>query len=220
MKTLLGRVLRDIERKGKIKTKKLKEELKLAKKLLKQERKSKKKIYSIHEPQVECISKGKVNKRYEFGNKVGYVVTGKGKWIVGAEAYKGNPYDGHTLRSSIEQAEKIMNRKIEQATCDLGYRGHGIENREILIVPRKKKKAGKTLRNWWKRRNAIEPIIGHNKSEHRLDRNYLSGELGDELNVLLAASGFNIKKLIRAFCLWLRSNIFQFFKGHIQQLRA
>ncbi len=117
---------------------------------------------------------------------------------------RGNPFDGHTLKRNLEQVEKMTGKKIKQATCNLGYRGHGVKNVEVLIVPRNNKKASRTIRRWWKRRNAIEPIIGHEKSEHRLERNHLAGELGDSLNAVLAACGFNLKKLVRAFCAWIK----------------
>lgn len=207
LKTLLGRVVRDVERKTNEPSEVLKEQLTLAKQLLHQKRDSKNKIYSIHEPQVECIAKGKAHQRYEFGCKVGFSVTAKGNWIVGAQAFDGNPYDGHTLKPSLEQTQRLTNIKIQQVTCDQGYRGHGIEDTTVLIVPRRKNKASRAIRQWWRRRNAIEPIIGHNKSDHRLNRNQLAGELGDQINVILSACGFNIKKLLRAFWLWIQNAI-------------
>ena len=207
LKVILGRVVRDIERKANKQSEEMKTALALAKQLLSQERQSKNKIYSIHEPQVECIAKGKVHKRYEFGNKVGFVTTAKGNWIIGAQGYSGNPYDGHTLKASLKQAQKLTEVTIEKAICDQGYRGHGIKNEEILIVPRQKRRASRSVKRWWKRRNAIEPIIGHEKSEHRLDRNMLAGILGDQMNVLFSACGFNIKKLVKAFCAWIKNQI-------------
>ena len=207
LKTLLGRVVRDVERKTSEPSNILKEQLTLAKRLLQQRRYSKNKIYSIHEPQVECIAKGKAHQRYEFGCKVGFSVTAKGNWIIGAQAFSDNPYDGHTLKQSLKQTERLTNIKIQQATCDQGYRGHGVEDTNVMIVPQRKNKAGKAIRHWWRRRNAIEPIIGHSKSDHRLNRNQLAGELGDQLNAILSACGFNIKKLIRAFWLWIQNVI-------------
>ncbi len=207
LKTLLGRVVRDVERKTDEPSEILKEQLILAKKLLQQRRDSKNKIYSIHEPQVECIAKGKAHQRYEFGCKAGFSVTAKGNWIIGAQAFTGNPYDGHTLKDSLEQTQRLTNIKIQQATCDQGYRGHGVEDINVLLVPRRKNKASRAIRQWWRRRNAIEPIIGHSKSDHRLNRNQLAGELGDQLNVILSACGFNIKKLMRAFWLWIQNII-------------
>jgi IS5 family transposase len=207
LKTLLGRVARDVERKTDEPSGILKEQLTLAKRLMQQRRDSKNKIYSIHEPHVECIAKGKAHQRYEFGCKVGFSVTAKGNWIIGAQAFADNPYDGHTLKQSLEQTERLTSVKIQQATCDQGYRGHGVEGTNVLIVPRRKNKASKAIRQWWRRRNAIEPIIGHSKSDHRLNRNQLAGELGDQLNVILSACGFNIKKLMRAFWDWIQNAI-------------
>lgn len=199
LKTYLGRVVRDIERKSAVRSERLEQNLALARRILLQERHSKKKIYSIHEPQVECIAKGKAHRQYEFGSKVGFVTSAKGNWILGARAFKGNPYDGHTLEKSLAQSKRLTGVKIEQAVCDLGYRGHGVSGVNVMIVPRRKRHASREIRKWWRRRNAIEPIIGHEKSDHRLERNHLAGELGDKLNVVFAAAGFNIKKLLRAF---------------------
>ncbi len=217
LKTYLGRVVRDVERKVSNPSQKLKEQLSLAKQLLEQKRNSKNKIYSIHEPHVQCIAKGKVHQRYEFGCKVGYVVSAKGNWILGAQAFSDNPYDGHSLEKSLEQTEKLTEIKIDHAICDLGYRGHGIKDKKIHIVPRNKKHASKAVRQWWKRRNAIEPIIGHNKSEHRLNRNQLAGELGDQLNAVFSACGFNLKKLLRAFWLWFQNAFNNFYKLNFQR---
>lgn len=207
LKTILGRIVRDIERKASSPSEVLKEQLLLAKRLLEQERNSKNKIYSIHEPQVECIAKGKAHQKYEFGCKVGFAVTTKGNWIVGAQAFAGNPYDGHTLKESLDQSERLTNTKIEHAVCDQGYKGHGVTQAQVSIVPRRKNHASRAIRQWWRRRNAIEPIIGHQKSEHRLNRNKLAGELGDKLNTIFSACGFNIRKLARAFWLWLQTII-------------
>ncbi len=204
LKTFLGRVTRDIERKMSSEDEQLANKISLAKKILSQQKDSKNKIYSVHEPQVECIAKGKANQRYEFGNKAGLVTSARSNWILGALGFEGNPYDGHTLKDSLKQAQRVTSIQISQATCDLGYRGHGVERTKVLLVPRNKKGAAKELQRWWRRRNAIEPIIGHGKSEHRLERNRLAGGYGDQLNVILSACGFNFKKLWRAFCAWLR----------------
>jgi len=204
LKTLLGRVIRDIERKTDTPSEIMLKNLETAKHLNEQKRESKNKIYSIHEPQVHCIAKGKVHQKYEFGNKAGFVTSAKSNWILGAIGFKNNAYDGHTLGESLNQAEKITGVKIERATVDKGYRGHKLEASKVSIVPRNKKKASRSLQKWWKRRSAIEPIIGHQKSEHRLDRNRLAGILGDQMNPILSACGFNFKKLLRAFWLYFK----------------
>jgi IS5 family transposase len=220
LKTFLGRVVRDIERKAVNPSEDLKEQLILARQLMEQKRDSKNKIYSIHEPQVECIAKGKAHQRYEFGCKVGFVVGTKGNWILGARAFEDNPYDGHTLQKSLEQAERLTGTSIKAAVCDLGYRGHGVTTTPISIVPRWKNHASRAIRQWWRRRNAIEPIIGHQKSDHRLNRNKLAGELGDQLNVVFAACGFNIKKLLKAFWLWVQNAVNNITAVHFQRAFA
>ncbi len=203
LKTLLGRVIRDIERK-RVVDGVLGKMIVLAKRLCEQEKDGKNKIYSVHEPQVQCIAKGKVHKKYEFGNKAGYVTSARGNWILGAIGFTSNAYDGHTLGMNLNQAEKITGIKIEQAVVDKGYRGHNLAGRNILIVPRKKKHASRSIQKWWKRRSAIEPIIGHQKSEHRLDCNRLYHVIGDQINPILSACGFNFKKLLRAFFAYMK----------------
>jgi IS5 family transposase len=206
LKTLLGRVIRDIERKA-VAAGSLARMLTLAKRLCEQEKDSKNKIYSIHEPQVQCIAKGKVHKKYEFGNKAGYVTSARGNWILGAIGFTSNAYDGHTLGINLNQAEKMTGIEIAQAVVDKGYRGHNLAGRNVLIVPRKKKHASRSIQKWWKRRSAIEPIIGHQKSEHRLDCNRLYHDIGDQLNPILSACGFNFKKLMRAFFAYIRFRV-------------
>lgn len=200
LKTFLGRVVRDIDRKSKklkISTSGLKEELRIAKRILEQERRSKNKIYSVHEPDVECISKGKVHKRYEFGNKVSLVLTHGIGVALNAKALHGNPYDGHTLKDALEGAEKNSGTNIKRAFVDKGYRGHGIEDKSIIISGQKK---GMTphLKKLLKRRQAIEPHIGHMKSDGKLDRNYLQGKTGDKNNAVLVGIGHNLRLIFRA----------------------
>jgi transposase, IS5 family len=204
--TLLGRVVRDIERKTTQRDGALTELLQRAQRLLTQQRQDREKLYSVHAPEVECLAKGKVQKRYEFGCKVSVASTSRGNWIVGARALHGNPYDGHTLGEALQQVERLSGLKPQTAFVDLGYRGHGIEGEsEIHVVPRNRRHLAKSLRRWMNRRAAIEPVIGHLKSEHRMERNRLKGRVGDQLNAVLSACGFNFRKLLRAFfCLdWL-----------------
>lgn len=213
LKTFLGRVYRDINNKAKDKDEELLKFLSLAEKLLTQERNSKNKLYSIHAPEVECISKGKAHKRYEFGCKVSMVTTSKSNWVIGIEALHGNPYDGHTLKESIELAEKLTGWKAKNVNVDLGYRGHNYDGEaKINIVNRfNLKKKSSTLRKWLKRRSAIEPIFGHLKSDNRLERNLLKGEEGDHVNAVMAACGFNLRKLYSVFLL----PIFRRLKIHL-----
>jgi len=205
MKTYMGRLYREIERKlsESLKSSEEFEKLKkLYKRLLKQGKKSKDKIYSIHEPEVACIGKGKHHKKYEFGNKVGILSSNKKNFILSCVSFKGNPYDGHTLKENILSAEKIlgdMGLKIEEAIVDLGYRGHDYEGGvKINIVKRSLKGLKLSFKKLLKRRSAIEAGISHLKRDSRLDRNYLKGEKGDRLNAVLSACGYNLR-LILAF---------------------
>jgi IS5 family transposase len=159
------------------------------------------KLYAWHAPEVGCISKGKAKTPYEFGVKVGIASTLRGNLIVGARAFHGNPYDGHTLHEQLEQASILMeDRHIKptSAFVDLGYRGVDADNPSVRIIHRGKfKRISEQERGQLKRRQAIEPIIGHLKSDHRMGRCYLKGQLGDSMNAVLAAAGYNIRWLLR-----------------------
>jgi IS5 family transposase len=199
LKTYLGRVIRDIDRKKSGSSPDLEELLVLGKRILEQKKNDKNKLYSIHEPHVECISKGKVHKKYEFGCKVSYVTSSKANWVLGAKAIHGNPYDGHTLKTALEQTSMLLGFEPEMAVCDMGYRGHNYEgNSKILLVNRYRKRVPHSVRFWWKRRSAIEPVIGHMKNENGLNRNRLKGPFGDEMNAIFAGIGFNMRKLLKA----------------------
>jgi len=214
LKTILGRVLRDIQRKapavqGRIVDEPLRELVALAERLLAQTRTSKNKLYSVHAPEVECLCKGKVHKRYEFGCKASVAATSKNNWIVGAHALHGNPYDGHTLGGAIGQVERLTGHAPQDVMVDQGYRGHGYEGpASVHVVRTIPKRATRMVRRMLKRRAAIEPTIGHLKSDNRLNRNYLSGREGDKINALLSAAGYNLRKLLRwlavAPMFWLR----------------
>ena len=203
LKTMLGRVERDILRKVITIDPPLQSLLDQCRRLLEQEKTDKNKLYSIHAPEVECISKGKSHKRYEFGCKVSFVTSARHNWILAVQALHGNPWDGHTLTGSLEQCERITNHKPDIAYTDRGYRGHNYEGDvEIKVVDlRKTKNLSENAKRWLKRRSAIEPIIGHTKHDHRMVRNFLKGTEGDRLNALLAGCGFNMRKLLAAF-LW------------------
>ena len=159
------------------------------------------KLYSWHAPEVECISKGKSRTPYEFGVKVGLAMTLKGNLIVGARSFAGNPYDGHTMHEQIEQSSILMQDlgvKPEVVYADLGYRGVDKDNPDIEIKHRgKDKRLSDEERRLLKRRQAIEPIIGHLKMDHRMDRCHLKGAEGDALHAVLCATGYNIRWLLR-----------------------
>ena len=200
LRTNLGRVMREIERQVITPTEKLAELLQIAHQIHAQQRYDKNKVYSVHEPEVECIAKGKTGKKYEFGNKVSVAVTSRGGWMVGAKSYTGNPYDGHTLASQLEQVSNLTGAKVSEAYVDMGYRGHDYEGEVTVRVD--KRQRGRTPRplwRWMKRRAAVEPSIGHLKAEHRLERNRLKGVAGDAFNAMMSAAAMNFQKLLGVF---------------------
>ena len=208
LRTYLGRVVRDIERKV-VGSEELSdvfsEPLSLAQRILNQRRQDKNKVYSIHAPEVECISKGKAHKKYEFGCKVSVTATSKECFILGMKAYHGNPYDGHTLEGSITQTERISGFKANDIYVDRGYRGHNYTGEALVhIAGRGTKKLKASVRRWIKRRSAIEAVIGHAKTDGRLGRNYLHGREGDNINAILSGCGYNMRKLLTVllFCLF------------------
>jgi transposase, IS5 family len=200
LKIYLGRVVRDIERKiagDQELTAYFSDLLGIAQRILSQEKTSSNKVYSVHEPDVECIAKGKARKKYEFGCKVSLVVTHREGLVLNSEALHGNPYDGHTLKAAIDGAERFSGYPIHEVFVDKGYRGHNVEGVEVYLSGRRK---GLTLhyQKLLKRRQAIEPHIGHMKSDGKLGLNYLRGQLGDLLNALLAGIGHNLRLILNS----------------------
>lgn len=213
-RTIVGRLQREIERKletkasaiGQAVRQALGETLSKAARIATQSGQRKAidgqpKLYAWHAPEVECISKGKARQSYEFGVKVGVASTLKGNLIVGARTFAGNPYDGHTLHEQLEQTTILMQDSQvhpETVFVDLGYRGVDADNPEVRIVHRgKSRRISEQERKQLRRRQAIEPIIGHLKNDHRMDRCHLKGERGDRLHAVLCAAGYNIKWLLR-----------------------
>ena len=200
LKGYVGRVRRDLRRylqdipEGALRGRVL-EALWLVGRLLEQTPKSKNKIYSLHEPEVDCISKGKARVRYEFGTKVSLATTLDGGFVVGARSFPGNPYDGHTLASALEQVAILTDQVPALAVVDRGYCGHGVETIKVLISGTRR---GITplMAKLIKRRSAIEPEIGHMKSDGRLARCPLKGRIGDAVFAVLCACGHNIRKLL------------------------
>ena len=167
-----------------------------------QQRKDKHKLYALHAPEVECISKGKARNRYEFGVKVSLAITHKHGLIVGAKRFTGNPFDGHTLAAQITQCNGLIEssgKAVKQAFVDLGYRGVDADNPGVHVVHRGRiKSMSKTQRKQLKRRQAIEPTIGHVKHDNRMIRCHLQGSTGDALHAIACAAGYNIRWLMRA----------------------
>jgi IS5 family transposase len=195
-----GRVMRDLRRQidgmpaGPLRTRAL-DMLVLTSRLLHQQPQDKGKIFSLHEPRVDCISKGKARQRYEFGTKVSVAATIREGFIVGMRALPGNPYDGPTLAEALEQVEVLTDQRPALAVVDRGYRGHGVETTRVLISGMRK---GMTpaLTKLLRRRSAIEPEIGHMKADGRLTRCPLKGTAGDAIFAVLCACGHNIRKIL------------------------
>jgi len=197
LRTYLGRIVRDVERKADNMSEALRDELNLAKRLIKQQRNDKNKLYSLHEPHVACISKGKAHKKYEFGNKVSVCVTNKEGFILGTQGLEGNPYDGHTLKGALDQATRLTGTRPQRCYVDRGYRGHGVSETDVFISGQRRG-ITPTIKRELKRRSAIEAVIGHEKTEGRLGWNRLGGLLGDKINALMAAIGYNLRLILRA----------------------
>ena len=203
IKTIAGRIVRDVERK--LNTEQLgryEQDLLLFHRILNQKRTDTNKIYSLHEPEVRCIAKGKEAKKYEFGNKASIVKTMKSGIIVGALSFNDNPYDAATLDQQLQQVERLTGKLPETAIADRGYRGKkkvlGVQIRIPGKLPKKATNYEKQkARKYFRARAGIEPVIGHIKHDHRMIRNYLSGTQGDTINTLLAAAGFNMMKMLR-----------------------
>ena len=207
LKTITRILIRDISRK--LNDKKLKqhqETFDLFLKVSDQKQKDSNKIYSLHEEHIYVIAKGKDHKKYEYGTKASLVTTMKSNVIIGVVAHDKNEHDSKTLEAALASASKHRTKPVTEAICDRGYRGKKEVNGTVICIPNTQKKKDtkyqkEQKRKKFRRRAAIEPIIGHVKSDHRMQRNYLKGFIGDKINLLLAASAFNLKKWMNHFLL-------------------
>ena len=215
LRTRLGRLIRDIRRKieGDAALKEIFAiPLSRAEQLRRQKQRQRGwKLYSLHAPEVECIGKGKARAPYEFGCKVSVatpVTKPKGgQFVLHAKALHGNPYDGHTLGPVVAEMERLTGVEARRIHVDKGYRGHNYPNKFRVWISGQVRRVTKTIRREMRRRAAVEPVIGHLKAEHRMDRNYLKGRHGDRSNAILAAAGYNFSLLIRWFETLLRALI-------------
>ena len=210
IRTYLGRVMRDITRR--IKGDELKQAafaqlLSLSRSVRDQQQRQRgKKIYSLHAPEVECIGKGKAHRPYEFGVKVSVATTlnhsAGGQFVAHVKALPGNPYDGHTLERVIPEIERTIGATIKRLVADKGYRGHNAppDYKFKIYISGQKRGVTDTIKRDLRRRSAVEPVIGHLKEDHRMGRNHLIGNHGDAINAVLAAVGYNFRRLIA----WLK----------------
>lgn len=202
IKIIAGRQLRDLTRKLSPDVyEKHRELLEIFAKILKQTKTSKNKIYSIHEPETACIAKGKLHKQYEFGSKVSFAMIPHKNIIVGVVNFKGNPNDTTTLEPTLEACKSQTGLSFKNAIVDRGYKGHTKIGETKVILPGKIKPAShwekQKIRKKCRSRAAIEPIIGHIKVDCRMFRNYLKGNVGDQMNAILAASAMNFRQYLK-----------------------
>jgi len=214
IKTIAGRLVRELERNLPVQSE-YQMDIALFKKVLAQRRNDSGKIYSLHEPEVQCISKGKEHKKYEFGNKVSIARTQTTGVIVGAMGFR-NEYDGHTLEKTLEQTERLTGKAPNTATVDRGYKGRSKIGDTLIQIPKpfNQKMTGyqqNKLKKNFRRRAAIEPTISHLKTDHRLGRNFYRGIVGDNINVMLAAAAFNFKRMMNKW----KASFFTFLQNLI-----
>jgi IS5 family transposase len=200
LRSRVGRVMRDVERQltqvaesGRVA---LQELIDRTKRILSQKPKDKNKLYALHAPEVECLAKGKARTPYEFGVKVSITTTHKEGLVVGMRSMPGSPYDGHTLAEALEQAAILSEVTPEVAVVDRGYKGVAIDGVKIYH-PGLRRGITRGLRAMIKRRSAIEPAIGHMKTDGKLDRNWLKGALGDAMQAVLCGAGHNLRMILR-----------------------
>ena len=218
-KTISGRLVRELER-NLLPNSRYQSQIDLFKRILSQKKSDNNKIYSVHEPDVQCISKGKEHKKYEFGNKVSIIYTQTTGVIIGAMGFR-NPYDGHTVEPALEQTQRLLGKRtIKTLIGDRGYKGKRQINDTIIEIPKpfsnkKQSQYGQNkLKKQFRRRAAIEPINGHLKTDHRLNRNFYKGITGDNINVMLAAAAFNFKRMMNKW----KSSFWHQFKIQIVDL--
>ena len=203
IRTMAGVLIRDLERKlPRESLARHANTLELFRRVQEQRRTDKNKVYSLHEPDVLCIGKGKEHKKYEFGRKASIVLTKTTGIIVGAMSFKENVFDGHTLPQVLEQAWQVTETCPAVAICDRGYRGIDQVGDTRILRPGRAKKSDtpyqrRKARQRFRRRAGIEPVIGHLKQDYRMARNYLKGAIGDVINLFMAAAAFNFRKWMR-----------------------
>lgn len=223
LRTIAGILIRELRRElpQHCLFKRYQQDFLLYERVLAQQPKDKNKIYSLHEPQVYCVAKGKDHKQYEYGSKASIASTAQGNLIVGVVSHEQNRHDSHTLPEILRHVEASRGKAVKQAVCDRGYRGKREVNGTRIILPGKALKRDSRYqkdkkRKQCRRRAAIEPIIGHLKSDHRMARNYLKGAIGDRINLLMAACAWNLKQWLLAifwlFIPWRKLQNFPIFR--------
>ena len=201
LRTFLGRVYRDVGRKiaGDAELeRRFARLLGLVERLLRQIRTTSPKLYSLHAPEVQCFNRGKANRRYEFGAKVGIAATNREGFLLAARAFDGTPYDGHTLAATLDQVVRTGGVAPARIYVDRGYRGHDHAGPGEVLIAGRTRGLTATMRRELRRRNGLEATIGHAKDDHRMGRNFLLGTIGDAINALAAACGYNLRRILAA----------------------
>jgi len=218
LKTIAGRLIRELERQLSLEAlKKYQIKLELFKKVLAQQRKDKNKIYSLHKQFTTCIAKGKAHKQYEFGNKIGLITTFKTLIITAIKSYDGNPHDSKTIEPLLDQMESNIDYQPSEVIYDRGGRGIAKIGKTKISTPKPVLKRDteyqkRIKRKKFRRRAAIEPVIGHLKTDFRMAQNYLHGKQSPQTNAYLAATGWNLRKLMKQLKEDLQNFLFAIFK--------
>ncbi len=210
LKTWLGRTMRDIKRQiagDEALSERFKSQLDQAKRVMSQKpRDGGQHIYALHAPEVDCLGKGKAHKPWEFGVKASIATTMNrckgGQFAIHAKALPGRPYDGHTLETILPDIERMTGAALKRILADDGYRGHNasMKHRLKVFTTSQKRRVTPQIKRERKRRSAVEPVIGHLKSGHRMGRNFLAHKQGDAINPILAAAGYNFRLILK----WIR----------------
>lgn len=209
LRTIAGILIRELERKlAPGKAEEQKENFALFRRVLRQKRADRHKVYSLHEPHIYCVAKGKEHKKYEFGTKASIAITKTHGVIVAAVAHEKNLYDGDSLPEVLDEVQAHTNHRPKLAIVDRGYRGRAqVGGTQVLLPGKKKPGQSKSLttklRKYFRRRAAIEPVIGHLKHQYGLACCFLKGFIGDQVNLLLASAAWNFKK-------WMNNLLFYF----------
>ncbi len=222
VKTIAGRLVRELDRK--LAPGLYQDTIVLFKKVLAQKKTDSNKIYSLHEPHTQCMSKGKENKKYEFGSKVSIITTKNSGVIIGAINIEKNVHDSKTLEPAIEQQQRLTGIILKNNFVDRGFRGVKEVLGTRIIIPDKPGKERSAyekqkIRKGFRRRAAIEPKLGHLKHDHRLSRNFYKGIKGDNNNVMLAAAGMNFKRMMNKWKLNPLLFLFQFFQAIVNLIK-
>ena len=197
LRTYLGRVTREIERKLEEPDEEWTKLLLLSKRILSQTKDSHDKVYSVFEPHVYCVNKGKSSPKYEFGCKVAVVTTIKDSWVVGVHTMVKNEHDSKALEPALESMKVFTGHLPDYAVVDRGCRGRAMIGETEIILPKPKRDLSEKVFEWVKQRSRIEAVISHLKNDHQMGRNLLKGVIGDLLNPKLSVIGWNLKKLMR-----------------------